>query len=363
MDANTGYTGMGMSRRGFMKLGCTAATSMVLFGLVGCASGEDAGSSQGGSLTMLNYEGWMGEGEVSRFAEQTGVSVEELPTPDGGNSAWISTLTQNKGSYDLTLAGNNVASQLQKNGLLADFDDSKVPNLKNIPAEYREAFPYGIPVEQGKIGFMYNTELLPDPPKSWKELFEGAATLSGKLLFPAYDGDVVEAGLLACGYDINTDDLDHIKEAKEAVIAIKPHIKAFVDSGAPSQVVDGSAALAVAYDYDYASAAAESDKVAWIAPEEGMPAYLDGWVPLAGSTSLDAVYEFMNFHLDPENYADFINTTWASWVMPDVEDLLDEDVAACEALKPEQDAKVIYAIITPEISEANAAAWQEIQNA
>lgn len=364
MDTNNRYAGAGMTRRGFVKIGCAAGASLALFGLAGCAdAGSSSGGPDGGSITMLNYEGWMGENETTSFAEQTGITVEELPTPDGGNSAWISTLTQNKGAYDLSLAGNNVATQLQQNGLLAEFDPSRVPNLSNVPSEYREAFPYGIPVEQGKIGFMYNSELLPDPPRSWKELFEGADELSGKLLFPAYDGDVIEAALLACGYDMNTDNLDEIDEAKDAVIAIKPHIKAFVDSGAPSQVIDGTAVLAVAYDYDYAAAASESDKVAWIAPEEGMPAYLDGWVPLADSDNLDDVYEFMNFHLDPENYADFINTTWASWIMPDVEDLLDEEVASCEALKPEQSAKVIYAIITPEISEANAAAWQEIQNA
>lgn len=312
---------------------------------------------------MLNYENWMGEDEVAGFQQETGISVDQLATPDGGNSAWVSTLTQNKGSYDMALAGNNVASQLEENGLLADFDASKVPNLSNIPQEYRDAYPYGIPVEQGKIGFMYNTGMVSNPPRSWKDLFSRAKEFSGMLLFPSYDGDVIEAGLLALGYDMNTDDVDKIDQARDAVIAIKPFIKAFVDSGAPGQIVDGSAAIAVAYDYDYASAAAESDEVAWISPSEGMPAYLDGWVPLAGSQNLEAVYEFMDFHLDPANYADFIDTTWASWVMPDVESQLDSDVADCEALQPDQPSKVIYAVITPEISKANAAAWQEIQNA
>lgn len=362
MEISTLHTPTCLSRRGFVKLGCVAAASGALL-MVGCGGTEGSSSSGGTTITMLNYEGWMGEDEVAAFAEETGFSVKELPTPEGGNSAWINALTQNKGTYDLALAGNNVASQLKENGLLAEFDASKVPNLSNIPAEYREAYPYGIPVEQGKLGFMYNTELLPDPPESWKELFAQAESLSGKLLFPSYDSDVIEAGLLSLGYDINTADLDEIEEAKNAVIAIKPHIKAFIDSGAPAQIIDGTAVLAISYDYDYAAAASESDKVAWVAPEEGMPAYLDGWVPLADSQNLEAVYEFMNFHLDPENYADFINTTGASWLMPDVESLLDPEVAECEALQPEQDAEVLYTVITPEISQANSVAWQEIQNA
>ena len=86
-------------------------------------------------------------------------------------------------------------------------------------------------------------------------------------------------------------------------------------------------------------------------------------MPLAGSQNLDAVYEFMDFALEPENYANFINTTWASWVMSSVKDLLDEQIAGCVALDPEQSDNVEYADITSEVSQANAAAWQEIQNA
>lgn len=348
------------SRRGFITLGCCAAATGLL-ALEGC--GGLASGSGSDTITMLNYADWMGADEVADFLAETGMTVDELPTPDGGNSAWINTLTQNKGVYDFALAGNNVAEQLHQNGLLADFDASKVPNLSSIPSEYTEAFPYGIPVEQGKLGFVYNKSLLPDPPTSWKQLFASAQKLSGKILFPDYDGDVVAAGLLASGLDVNTEDLNDIDTAKEAVIAIKPYIKAFIGSGAAEQIVSGTAAIAVAYDYDYASASEESDEVAWIAPKEGMPAYLDGWVPLAGSANLDAVYEFMNFHLEPEHYADFIDTTYASWVMPDVEPLLDDGLADNEALKPEQTSSVIYTVLNSEVQQANSKAWQEIQNA
>lgn len=360
-ETNT-YTLNPLSRRSFMKLGCFAAAGGAMV-MAGCSSSTTSSSDEGGSITMLNYEGWMGENEVDLFLEEYGIEIEQLATPDGGDSAWINTLTQNSGIYDFALAGNNTARQLYDNGLLAEFDESMIPNIEKIPEEYREAYPYGLPVEQGKVGFLYNKELLPEPPTSWASLFAMAEELSGKILFPSYDSDVIEAGLLSLGLDMNTTDLADIDAAKEAVIAIKPYIKAFIDSGAPAQIIDGSAYLSVSYDYDYASAASESDAVGWIAPEEGMPAYLDGWVPLAGSEKLDEVYEFMNFHLENENYADFINTTWASWLMDDIESDLDPTVAENEALNPDQDATVIYAVITTEIAEANAAAWQEIQNA
>ena len=139
--------------------------------------------------------------------------------------------------------------------------------------------------------------------------------------------------------------------------------KAFIDSGAPSQIIDGSAAIAVGYDYDYAYAAPESEDIGWIAPSEGCPGYLDGWVPLAGSKNLDAVYQFFNFHLEDENYADFINTTMASWIIPEVKSLLDPDVANCEALDPEKNPGTFYTQTDADKTAQYAAAWQAIQNA
>ena len=356
-----------LTRRTFFKLSAVTAFGATIVGLAGCSSSSSdaSGSSSGGTLTMLNYADWMGKDEVANFAKQYGFTIEELPTPDGGTTAWVNTLTSNKGTYDFALAGNNVANRLKENNLLADFDASKVPNLSKISSSYTSEFPYGIPCEQGKLGFYYNKKLLSTPPASFKELFEQASSdaLAGKILFPSYDGDVIDSALLALGYDVDSATAAQIEEARDAVIAIKPYVKAFIDSGAPSQVIDGSAVLAVGYDYDFAYAAPESEDIAWLAPSEGCPGYLDGWVPLAGSKNLDAVYQFFNFHLEDENYADFINTTMASWIMPEVKSLLDPDVANCAALDPEKNPNTFYTKVDAERTAQYAAAWQVIQNA
>lgn len=290
------------------------------------------------TITMMNYPDWIGENEASAFKDETGYTLKQVSTPDGGDSAWVNIIRQNSGSYDMSLAGMKVAETLDNAGLLEEFDASEVPNLKNIDSQYTEAFPWGIPVEQ-------------------------AASYSGKLLMPSYSSDVIDVALLATGHDVNTTNVDDIEEAKQAVLDIKQYVKAFVDSDAASQVYDGSAAIAVVYDYDYASAKANGDKVGWVSPSEGMPAYLDGWVPLKGTANLDKVYKLMDFHLEKTNYADFINTTQASWIMQSVTDSLDESLTKNEALNPETAGKTIYGTLqSAEIQQAVASAWQEIQN-
>lgn len=360
-----------IDRRSFLKFGTAAALAMMMGGsLTACGGSKSSSSSSSGAadingvtLGMLNYEDWMGESEIDNFKSKFGCTVKQYATPDGGDSAWVNKISEGNGAYDLTLAGIKVSGTLHDNGLLADFDSSKVPNLSYVPDKYREAYPYGIPVEQGKVGFIYNKEKLPNPPSSWADLFANASQYKQKIVFPSFDTDVIDAGLMSLGLDINTDSTADIDKAKKAVVGIKPYIKAFLDTGGAAAVADGSALICVGYDYDYASVSADSDVVGWQVPSEGMFGYLDGWVPLKASGNLDAVYEFMNFHLDPENYADFINTTGASWLEKDVKDKLDDSIANCIALDPDNGEVTYQKQVSAEISQAVSSAFQEIQNA
>lgn len=261
----------------------------------------------------------IGENEASAFKDETGYTLKQVSTPDGGDSAWVNIIRQNSGSYDMSLAGMKVAETLDNAGLLEEFDASEVPNLKNIDSQYTEAF-LGVFRSNRARSASSTTRTRLQSSTSWKELFEQAASYSGKLLMPSYSSDVIDVALLATGHDVNTTNVDDIEEAKQAVLDIKQYVKAFADSDAASQVYDGSAAIAVVYDYDYASAKANGGKVGWVSPSEGMPAYLDGWVPLKGTANLDKVYKLMDFHLEKTNYADFINTTQASWIMQSVTD-------------------------------------------
>ncbi|WP_160268215.1 ABC transporter substrate-binding protein [Bifidobacterium biavatii] len=356
-----------ITKRARMIIAAAGAFVMSL-SLAGCQIG---GSTTGAvekkaasdTITMMNYPDWMGSKEVDSFKEKTGYTIKQVSTPDGGDSAWVNIIRQNQGSYDMSLAGMKVAETLKTAGLLEDFDASKVKNLSNIDEKYVKAFPWGIPVEQGKIGIIYNKDEVKDPPTSWKDLFARAKEFSGKLLMPSYSSDVIDVALLATGHDLNTKNTADIDEAKQAVLGIKQYVKAFVDSDAASQVYDGSTSIAVVYDYDYASAKANGDKVGWVSPSEGMPGYIDGWVPLKGTANLNKVYQFMDFHLDKSNYADFINTTQASWLMPSVTDSLDKNLVDNEALNPETAGKTIYGTLqSADIQQAVASAWQEIQN-
>ncbi|GAB2843263.1 ABC transporter substrate-binding protein [Actinocorallia aurea] len=334
--------------------------------LTACGGGSgdsETGSTDSATVSFLNYPGWIGETEIADFQKaNSGITVKETAIAEGGSAALASQLAQNKGAYDLVLAGNVTAKRLDLGKLLGEFDPASVPNLAKIPQEYRDAFPWGVPTNTGKVGIAYNKELVPNPPKSWKELLERADEFKGKIVFPDYDRDVISIALLALGHDLNSTDTEELAEAEKLITGIKPKLLAFASSDQDKPLISGSAKIAVLYDYTYAGA--ESDKIGWISPTEGTPGYIEGVVPVAEAKHTDAAMKFLDFHLDPVNYAGFINTTGASFLMQEAEGSIDKKIVDNEALKPNADSPFLAEeFLDTKTEEARNAMWQRIKAA
>ena len=97
-----------------------------------------------------------------------------------------------------------------------------------------------------------------------------------------------------------------------------------------------------------------------------MPAYLEGWIAIAGTDKLPEVEAFMNFHLDPKNYADFVKTTGAAYE----EQAANKYLPASTVNSPAQryDPKVIATVqweryLNPASQQLRNQIWEEVQAA
>lgn len=352
-------------------LKAVVGVAAIAVALAGCSSGETTESDESAqtaleetqTLNMLNYQGWMGSGTVEAYQNANPhITIKQSDLPSGGEGGITTLLRQNSGAYDFALLGSVSAGTLSNQGILADFDTDSVPNLTNVSDEYTEAYPWGIPLEQGKVGIVYRTDTISDPPTSWAALFDRMDEFSGRVAFPDYDIDVFSMALLALGEDINTDDTAKLEEAAQLVIDVKPDIKAFLSSDRIKALTDGSVDIAVVYDYETVGALGDDSNLAWIAPSEGVPAYLDGWPIFAESVHQPATYDFMNFALDLEQYADFINTTGASYLIPEVEPLLNQEILDNPAIAYNPDVTVHYEqFVSGEINAKRAELWEQIK--
>ncbi|MGC4770098.1 ABC transporter substrate-binding protein [Micromonospora sp. DT44] len=278
----------------------------------------------------------MGKDEVANFQRAfPGTEVKQVSGLTSGAAQAVTQIRQARGAYDFTLAGGATAGQLQAAGLTAPFDPTRVPRLSTVPEFFRKAYPYGMPIDLGKVGFGYRQDLISERPRSWADLWALAASRPGKVTVLRYAEDVLSIGLLHTGHSANADDDAALNQAVGALTELKANLRAFLNTDFSKDLLTGAAVAAVSYDYDIAAAQRKNKDIVWVAPTEGMPGYLDGWLPLKGSDNLDTVYAFMNHHLDPRVYADFINTTGSAYVLPDAEPHIDESIRTNTSLRYE----------------------------
>ncbi len=376
-DKSGQWLSLPMTRRQALRRGAQFA-GLASVGVAAAACGSSSSSSSSasagttgplsGTVTFANYPEWIGAHEVAAFQKaHPGVTIHQVSElTSGGDAAQIAQIHQNQSAYDMALAGSVVSQQLDEAKLVQHIDPANIPNLKNVPAYFRKSFPWGVPTDYGKVGLGYRKDLMTETPTSWKDLWDLAPKYSGKIVFTDFDTDVISVALLKLGYDINTTDEDQLNQAKQELLDIKPHVQAFLPTNVTKPLLNGSAVMAVDYDYDLGPASQDNKNVVWVPPTDGMPAYLEGWIAIAGTSQLPEVEAFMNFHLDPKNYADFVENTGAAY----------EETAANKYLpnstinNPAQryDPAVLARVhweryLNPEAQQMRNAIWEEVQAA
>ena len=334
------------------------------------SSGSDSGGSGGsakpkveGTITLLTYPEWIGDKEIEWFERKyPNANVEEAADTSSGAAATVALLSRSKGDYDIVLGGKTTGMQLEAAGLLEPFDPARAPEVENMPQAVRDELTLGVPGDIGKTGFGYRQDLISERPTSWAEFWDLAKKYSGKTTMFKYDVDVTGAALIYSGHEVNATEQSAIDDAKAALLDIKPHLRALLETNLSKPLLDGTAFMAMDYDYDIAAASRENADIVWVTPEEGLPAYIEGWLPLKDSENLDTTYAFLNEHMRPRTYANYINTIGASYLMPDAEPYIDEEIKGNPALRYDEAefTRIEFVqFLGAEAAAARARMWEE----
>jgi spermidine/putrescine transport system substrate-binding protein len=329
----------GLSRRELLRRGGIAAAGLAGLGAIaGCGSSSSTTSASAaknssapltGHVEFLNYPQWIGPHEVKDFeALHPGVTISQ------NNSAFTSSVSgtavmvaQNPTEFDMLLADLPIIGQLSAGGFIAELDFGRIPNISLVAPTIRKLYTHGVPTDFGKMGIGYRTDLVSPAPKSWADLWQMAPKYKGKIVAYNLDRDMFGPALKYLGYSVNTRSTVELNRAKEALIQLKSSIQAFKAVNIASELVNGSAVIAMTNDYDVALAQTQNKKIGWVVPSEGTSGYLEGWVAVSKSQHIPIVESFANFHMAPKNYASFVNTTATSYVEPAIRSQLSPAIA------------------------------------
>ena len=315
---------------------------------------------------MMNYPGWMGKTTVADFKAATGVDVKEVEGLTSGVSAAAAQIAQNKDEYDMSLGGPVLGEQLDAGGLLEMVDFANIPNIANVNQHFRDAYPWGIPTDFGKTGFAYRKDLITEQPTSWAEFWDLAKKYDGKTTMLDFDVDVLGVALLtrATASTAPTRRSSRRRATRSSTSSCTcrrscPPTSRSRSSRAPRSWPPRTTTTS-------RRPRRRTRTSSGVAPTEGMPAYLDGWLAVKGTDKKAEVEAFMNFLLEPKNYANFVDGIGASYVMPAAEEFIDPSITGNPSLKydPEAIQSVEFeAFLGEEATKIRNRVWQEVKNA
>jgi spermidine/putrescine transport system substrate-binding protein len=327
---------LGLSRRALLRRAAAGALALpagaaLLDAFAGSALAAEEASS--GQIVLNNYPGWIGKSELAAFAKKhPGDSVKMVTNATSSVAEVI--LQYKTGNFDVLLSDTTDAGQADAAGLIAKLDWSKIPNISKVSSNFRKAYPWGIPTDYGKVGIAYRPDIVGEKITSWHDVWRLAPKFSGKIVFIDLERDCLGTTLKYLGYSSNTSDEKQIQEAKDAVIKIKPHLQAFLNTNVGNGLINGSTVIAMDWDYDVALLKQKQPKIEWVAPKEGMHAYLEGFSVPKSTKNMEVVETFLNFALDPRQYADFVNTTGTAYTVPAATPFIKKTISTSTILKP-----------------------------
>ncbi len=356
-----------LSRRDLFSL-AAAAGGVVLLAACGddTESSEAAGTSGStdsegtisGTLNLLNFTGWAGPTTYADFAARyPGATVNEIAWVS--NDDTISKAKDRAGDIDVVLVDGSTFPRLTALGVLAELGD--LPSLAFVADQYKGNSwdaddKFFAPTDHGRTGIVYRKDLVSTPPTSWADFFAMAPEYSGKVAMLDYQGSVMDNVLVMLGKPIGSTEQADLDEVLEVLTTVKPHLLA-ISTEVGKAVAAGDAVMAICDAYDAQLALTSNPDVVFVNPSEGQVGYLEGFAVLDGPRNALA-RAFVDFFLEQESYASFINTVASPYVQPDNPGI-DEALKTSPVINPPADvvAKVGYHLFLGEEQAKWDATW------
>jgi putative spermidine/putrescine transport system substrate-binding protein len=272
------------------------------------------------------------------FTQETGIEVESVAEPTG--EAWLVQL-QTAARAGIAPADVSMMAQVtrlkgQNAQLWAPLDDAKMPNLKNLVEHFVHRYPDGKVSGVGAVSWFItlvtNTEAYPEPPTSWKALWDPANEGKLGLLALASNSFLLEitAKTWFGGPDVLSSD-DGIQQVLDKLIELRPNVQLWYrDEGQFQQALQSGEIPMGQYYHDVTGlAAAKGEPVRSTFPSEGGVLDSGSWCVSKASKELDAAQVFIDYMCRPEIQAKLSRKVGtAPTVKRELTDLTAEEFAA-----------------------------------
>jgi len=279
------------------------------------------GHAQPRTLNVYNWTDYIDPYAIQRFEAETGIKIrydvfDSLETLEGKLSA-------GRSGYDIVVPTSEPTfARLVRAGALLPLDRSKLPRWAGLDPALLERVVGVDPGNRFGAIYLWGTVGLGVLPEKVRALWPEAPLDSLDLVLKPENArrlarcglavmdsatDVLPTVLRWLGRDPNATDAESTRAAEQALLAVRPYLRAIPSSGAlVDMLATGEICVALTYSGDVIQAgarAAEAKRgvvVTYVAPPAGAHLWLDLLAIPADAPNPEAAHAFINFVLRPE---------------------------------------------------------------
>ena len=277
--------------------------AILLFWLLAAvASGADNPQPR---LSIYTWTDYIDPALITRFEQQTGSKVELQFFEEADEREEVLAANQAQG-FDLVCISENYLTQPGLQDWMEPLDRSRLPNLRHVQypmaRDVPEAPRYAVPYFWGTFGIAYRKDLVPEPPRSWRELFEQTPRHSGKVAMYPTVRMLAGMALLATGADFNSENPAEIDAAGQILLQQAEHVWGYrgVDLGEDNLLANGTLAIQSLFNGDALFLRRYQPAIEFVYPAEGANVFVDYFVIPRSAGHKTLAYRFLDFIHQPE---------------------------------------------------------------
>lgn len=258
--------------------------------------------------------------EFEKYYESTyGKSIKINYSEFDSNESLYAKIKNGVSGYDVIIPSDYMIARLVEENLLEPLNFDNIPNYQYIGDAFKGLYydpdnRYSVPYTFGRVGIIYNSELVAeeDVTGTWDLMWNDH--YAGKILQFNNSRDAFGTAMYKLGLDVNTTDKALWEQARDELIAQKPILKSFVMDEVFGEMMNGDAAIAAYYAGDYLYMYENNPALEFYYPQEGTNLFVDAMCIPKGCQNKEAAEIFINFMLSRD--AAIANAEWIYYASP-----------------------------------------------
>ena len=253
------------------------------------------------TLHVYNWGDYVDMDTIRQFEKETGIKV--IYDTFASNEDLYVKLKKSNDPYDVIVPSEYMIERMIREDMLLPLDYDQIPNMKKLDKrildmDYDPGNKYSVPYFWGTLGIVVNTDYVKEPIDSWSALWD--KKYKNEIIMYNSQRDSIAIALKYLGYSMNSRSMKELEEAKEALIAQKPLVYAYLADEGRDVMSQGDASLSVMYSGDAAMMRQENNSLEYIIPKEGTNIWYDSFAVPKQSKNPEGAMAFINFMSRPD---------------------------------------------------------------